>query len=77
MADEKKIPNAGQAFPIEKPALTKAYSLPDLRSVGISNKSEFNTAKITQFSVFIWSEFRPDMHQAFMVNAHYTKYEQA
>ena len=33
-------------------ALTKPYSLYDLRSVGISNKSEFNIAKIDQFTVF-------------------------
>ena len=25
--------------------------------------------------VLTWSEFRSDMHQAVMVNGHYTKYE--
>ena len=35
-----------------KQALTKAYSPHDLRSVGISNKSEFNTVKMGQFTLF-------------------------
>ena len=56
-----------------KQALTKAYSPHDLRSVGISNKSEFNTAKMAQCTILTWSEFRPDMHKAFMVNDHHTK----
>ena len=47
-----------------KQALTKAYSMPDFRLVG--NKSKFNTAKMAQFTILTWSEFRPDMHQAFM-----------
>ena len=47
----------------------------DFRSVGISNKSEFNTAKIAQFIVLTWSEFRHDMHQAFIVNGHCGKYQ--
>ena len=54
-------------------ALTKAYSLHDFMSVGISNKSEFHTAKMAHFITFM-VEFRPDMHQAFMVTGHYTKY---
>ena len=29
------------------------------------------------YPVLRWSEFRPDMHQAFIVNGHYTKYELA
>ena len=45
-----------------KQVLIKAYSLHDLRSVGISNKNEFNTAKMAQFTWF---------QQAFMVNGHY------
>ena len=35
-----------------KQDLTKPYSLHDLRSVGISYKSEFNTAKMAQFTPF-------------------------
>ena len=58
-----------------KQALTKVYSPHDLRSVGMSNKSEFNTAKMSQFNILRWSEFRPDLYQAFMVNDHYTTYE--
>ena len=49
-------------------ALTIVYYPHDLRSVGMCNKSEFNTVKIAQFSLF---------YMAFMVNGHYTKYEQA
>ena len=56
-------------------ALTNIF-LHDLRSVGIYNKSEFNTIKMAQpYPVLTWKEFRSDMHQAFMVNGHYTKYE--
>ena len=47
----------------------------DSRSEGIFNKSKFNTAKIAQFAILPWTKFRPDMHQAFMVSGHYTKYE--
>ena len=45
-------------------ALTEAYSTHDLRLVGISNKSEFSTAKMAQctmYPVLTWSKFRPDM----------------
>ena len=60
----------------EKHALTKAYSLHDLRVVGIYSKSELNTAKMAHlYPVMTWAEFRSDMHQAFIVNGHYTKYE--
>ena len=56
-----------------KQALTKVYSPHDLRSVGISNKSEFNSAKMGPiYPVLTWDEFRPDMHQAFMVDGYYT-----
>ena len=46
-----------------------------LGSVGISNKSQVNAASGSMHPVLTWSELRPDMHQAFMVNGHYTKYE--
>ena len=36
----------------DKQALTKAYSLHDLRAVGIANKNEFNTAKMAQCALF-------------------------
>ena len=51
----------------------KAY-ITGLRSVRISNKREYNGPI---YLVSTWSEFRCDMHQAFMVNDHYmyTKYE--
>ena len=29
------------------------------------------------YPVLTWSQFRPDMHQAFMVHGDYTKYDQA
>ena len=29
----------------------------------------------SMYTVLTWSEFRPNMYQAFMVNGHYTKYE--
>ena len=52
--------------------MTKAYSPHDFRSVWISNKSKFNTTKNGSiYPVLTWSEFRPDMHQAFMVNGQY------
>ena len=62
---------------IDKQALIQAYSPHGLRSVGISNKSGFNTAKMPHFTRFNMSEFRPDVHRAFMVKGHYiyTKYE--
>ena len=34
-------------------ALIKAYSPHDVRSVGVSNKSEFNAANMAQFTPFI------------------------
>ena len=47
-------------------AVTKAYSLHDSRSVGISNKSEFNTESMApMYPVLTWSEFGPDMHHGF------------
>ena len=52
------------------PALTKAYSLHDLRPVVISNKSEFNTAQLAQYIMFYHG-----VNQAFMVSGHNTKYE--
>ena len=36
-----------------KQALIKAYSPHDLGPMGISNKSEFNTANIAQFTIFL------------------------
>ena len=41
----------------------------------ISNKSEFKTAKNGSIYVITWNDFRPDMHQTFMVYGNYTKYE--
>ena len=35
-----------------KQTLTNTYSLTDLRSLGILKKSEFNTAKSAQFTLF-------------------------
>ena len=47
-----------------------------MRSVGIYNNGEFNIAKMAQiYPVLTWGEFRSEIHQAFMVNGHYTKYE--
>ena len=62
-----------------KQALTKAYSQHDLKLVGmpgISNKSEFNTAKMAQCTLILHGvNLDLTWHQAFMVNGHYTKYE--
>ena len=50
----------------------------DLRSVGISNKGKVNIAKLAECTLF-WHgvnlDLTSDIHQAFMRNGHYTKYE--
>ena len=51
------------------------YSTHYLKSVEISNKIEFNTSKMAQFTIFTWNEFRQDMHQTVRVTGHYTKNE--
>ena len=58
--------------------MTKGYVPHDFRSVGIYKKSEPNTENMGQlYPVFTWSEFLLNMFEAFVVNADYTKYEQA
>ena len=42
---------------------------------GFQTKVNLDTAKMAQFSILTGGEFRPDMHQAFMVSVHYTNYE--
>ena len=61
-----------------KQALIKAYSLHDLRSVGYLTKVNLILQKWLNLPAFDMSEFRPDMHQAVIVNRRYmyTKYEQ-
>ena len=59
-----------------KQALTKAYSLYDFGGQwGLVTKVNLILQKCSMYPVLTWSEFRADMHQAFMVNGHYTKYE--
>ena len=52
-------------------ALTKANPCM-MRLVAMSNKCEFNIATMANVTC---CDMKPNMHQAFMVNGHYTKYE--
>ena len=58
-----------------KQALREAYSVHYLRSWGVLIMVNLYCKNGSLYPVLTWSEFIPDMHQACMVNDHYTKYE--